>query len=34
MEMMKGSSGSLVLAIVGVYLKFNVLGIVVGDWEN
>jgi hypothetical protein len=34
MEMMKGSSESSSLAIVGVYLKSNVLGIFVGDWEN
>jgi hypothetical protein len=33
-KIMKGSSGSLKLAIVGVCLKSNVFGIVVGDWEN
>lgn len=34
MEIMKGYSGSLRLAIVGVCFKSNVFGIVVGDWEN
>jgi hypothetical protein len=34
MEMMKGFSGSLGLAIVDIHFKSNVLGISIGNWEN